>query len=153
MKKIFLLVATLFFILCNSILFSQTEKPNSIYLELGGNCVFYSINYDRLFSNHIGARVGANFFLLPIDKTTAFGYFVVMQIIYLIGNGNSRLELGGGVNYLNEKDGDSIWGPSFIIGYRYQPTNGGFVFRIGFTPTYVTDHIMPMGGVSFGYNF
>jgi hypothetical protein len=39
------------------------------------------------------------------------------------------------------------------IGYRYQPTNGGFLFRIGLTPWFHSGGAKISGGLSLGVAF
>lgn len=46
------------------------------------------------------------------------------------------------------------------LGYRYQPTESGMVFRIAITPlladeddTHISNKILPLYGVSLGYTF
>lgn len=40
-----------------------------------------------------------------------------------------------------------------VAGYRYVPHDGGFTFRIGFTPLISQEGVFPWGGMSFGYLF
>ena len=42
---------------------------------------------------------------------------------------------------------------SGIVGYRYQAPDGGFVFRIDFTPIVAFGTFLPFGGISAGYGF
>jgi hypothetical protein len=146
---------------------------NAIYLELGGSGVIYSVNYERMISK-MGVRAGFSYLSVngaavsggsvSSAKVSATG--VPLTMSYLGIGGNNKLELGGGV--LFEKfSGQASWGPgqdvkagavvpmaTFIMGYRYQPRNGGFNFRIAFTPVYHPDlGFWPWGGMSFGVSF
>lgn len=131
---------------------------NSAYLELLGNTLIYSLNYDRKFTDHVSGRIGV----------MALGAMVVpVMANYLAGSGNHRLELGAGpmlvlagdVDVDTGEDGEEeIEDSEFLLGtatfgYRYQPVYGGFVFRIGLTPIFTTGGGAPWAGISFGYAF
>ena len=49
--------------------------------------------------------------------------------------------------------GGTAVGGTATIGYRYQPSNGGFLFRIGFTPFFAEDGFAASGGISLGFSF
>jgi hypothetical protein len=148
---------------------------NSIYLELGGNALLYSINFDRMISPDMGARIGIGYMGLstgtaPTDGPdhnasvsvllvpATFNFFVSSHD----GNhvGSSKLELGLGVALvdINGDFGGTTFsgagvGGTATIGYRYQPYDGGFLFRIGFTPVFASSTFFPWGGISFGLTF
>jgi len=44
-------------------------------------------------------------------------------------------------------------GGTATIGYRYQQNDGGFLFRIGFTPLFGSGGFQPWGGLSLGFSF
>ncbi|MDR3611850.1 MAG: hypothetical protein P4L27_14870 [Ignavibacteriaceae bacterium] len=133
-------------------------SPNSIYVEALGSGLFYSVNYDRLFSHNIGGRIGIG---LLSDGLNSL-YFIPVTLNYLIGKGNSKLELGAGVTIVaadidlfgtgHRTSGSLVLGTA-IIGYRYQPADGGFLFRIGFTPLFSEFGSLPWGGLSLGGTF
>ena len=129
---------------------SVNYQPPSkvIYFEIGGK-FFYSANID-----------------FPIDESSMLGFGlspvysdIVPTIMYykLFGK-KSNLELGGGVGYILyfEEDSDREDFKGFtghgVIGYRYQKKNG-LLFRIGFTPLYITKQLLPHIGFSIGYSF
>ncbi len=81
---------------------------------------------------------------------------------------NHRLELGAGINFLFGREqfiksyifeDENLRLLSGTIGYRYQPVDGGFVFRIGLNPSYALseyeyDRIFFVWfGISFGTSF
>jgi hypothetical protein len=89
---------------------------------------------------------------------------------YLVGRGERKLELGGGVTYghgtFDRRTGNgrdfSFRSLTAIVGYRSQPPEGGYVFRAGVTPFYSLDEgeeaypdpgFTLSVGVSFGYRF
>jgi hypothetical protein len=88
----------------------------------------------------------------------------------------SKLELGAGIDYMNCILVPILFGSTLsassvcftgIVGYRYQASNGGFVFRIAFTPILFTSSKLsslvelptttngfePWVGISFGFAF
>ncbi|HLL46985.1 MAG TPA: hypothetical protein VK399_09745 [Longimicrobiaceae bacterium] len=136
---------------------AQAPARNSVYVELLGNGVLYSMNYDRKFSDHVSGRVG----LMALGAA-----LVPVMGNYLAGNGNHRLELGAGPLLIFAPDelkldeaeelestSDFAVAGTATLGYRYQPVYGGFVFRIGFTPVFGEGGVFPWVGASFGYAF
>lgn len=126
---------------------------NSVYIEALGNAGIYSLNYDRILSQNIGVRFGAGF--LPIIDVLT----IPATINLFIGNGSSKLELGAGILILSQtrdnrhglfRDNNFI---TALIGYRYQQPEGGFLFRIGFTPLFSQKEFFPWGGFSVGTSF
>ena len=135
---------------------------NAFYLELGGNALLYSINYDRLLTDRVAARVGA-MFLGAADEDSAAGVVgAPIMASYLWGGGSSRFETGvgillvsGGIENVEGYEDEDFSGAAgtATLGYRYQRPTGGFVFRAGVTPIFSLDGIGPWFGVSFGYAF
>lgn len=148
---------------------SLENAPNSVYFELGGNAVVYSMNYDRLLSESFSARIGFMYF--P-QQTNSSVTVIPIMANYLIGTGNSKIEVGAGLCILSEStptDGIDIFGKSWqtkssmaataVFVYRFQPTNPGLNFRVGFTPLigrfFLRSNIVfiPWFGISGGYSF
>ena len=133
----------------------QVSDPplQTIYLEAFGNAVLFSLNYDLVFDNRYGLRLG--FGAMPQSGDELSGrqqpllsfadspyYFAVIMGNYFIGSGNDRLELGGGF-LLGEVTEEDEWdrpGPTaatFTLGYRYMPPEGrGVLLRFGATPIF-----------------
>lgn len=138
---------------------------NSIFVELLGNGGIYTLNYDHKFFNHVSARIGAEYVSLTGSDTNIEDrvsiFLLPVMINYLVGNGNSRLELGagailGGVNAnVDNETVNGIGGGSFTgtVGYRLQPRDGGFLFRIGFTPIVSSLGFYSWAGLSLGATF
>jgi hypothetical protein len=164
MKETIALVGVLLFCL-NLPLVSQPLDPkysrNAVYLELGGQGVLYTINYDYRFTTFFAARVGFTHYTIPqfffADLTITA--FPIMGEFLLFGE-NHFLELGVG---LMPTIGESSFHffsstKSGVVGianiaYRYQPVDGGLLFRASM-PFFVTDNGAKVwGGVSFGYAF
>ncbi len=123
----------------------------NVYVELGGNSRYYSVNYERIFWNHIAVRVGASY-----DPDVDL--IVPMMLNALFFDGTSRLELGAGAAWAYD---DSAFHPAIFAGYRHQPPEGGMMFRIGLTSFFAEDEesgvpelskAIPVG-LSFGYSF
>jgi hypothetical protein len=151
------------------------DAPNAFYLELLGNGVAWSINYDRFLAPDFGFRVGFGYFGIgaaPIGQNqenviSESLTSVPATLNYFIGShdnrgrlGSSKLELGIGIVYVHVTESffgingaASTIGETATVGYRYQASDGGFVFRIGFTPIYVVSTLIPTGGLSLGYAF
>lgn len=139
------------------------SKKNHFYIELGGNAIIYSFNYERLVSENFSIRGG-------IGITPVF-FFINETILaipltasYIVGSGPNKFEIGLGTVFVsyqgteifdlpeNDKSAFVLTG---ILGYRYFKPRGGFTFRICFTPSFnpSTNGLLPYGGISFGYGF
>jgi hypothetical protein len=97
--------------------------------------------------------------MLSANGGLAFTGFPIM-VNYLSGEGSGNLELGIGVIPLTVsiggdsglKRGTAVFGTA-TLGYRFQPLDGGFMFRIGLTPFFNSGGAVPSGGLSLGYAF
>lgn len=116
---------------------APAPAQNAIYAEALGNGLFVSLNYERFIDPATAIRFGG--FLASEGNGN-----IIAMYNRLIGDGSSRLELGGGLTYLRwgtetvggngmDVPGDFLL-VSGTIGYRYQPVDGGLVVRAGFTP-------------------
>lgn len=157
---------------------AQVTAPNGIYVELLGNGMLYTINYDRFLLDNIGVRAGFEYIGLSASSPSGSGesasvsmLLIPITLNYFLAShdngkvGSSKLELGAGILFVSlsasaSGNAGSIFSASGIgiagtatIGYRYQPSDGGFIFRIGFTPIFGSGIFLPYGGLSFGYGF
>ncbi|MEQ9468292.1 MAG: hypothetical protein RLN88_12840 [Ekhidna sp.] len=155
---------------------STDPKPNALYLELFGNGIMYSINYDRLITTSgnlkISGRVGYSYVNIDLFDEVK-GNVIPVEILGWVGNNKGHVEFGVGLSsqFVETKD-VSILGPTqetksnayYLtgrVGYRLQKPDGGFLFRAGFVPMYLlsestsTDRpeFVPWFGLSFGYSF
>ncbi len=124
---------------------SHSYPNNSIYIEIGGNSVFFgSLNYERVFINK-------NFFYFSGRAGIGYGNFVGRSILSapILLNGIFQIyhalafETGIGVSLMKvgtEKElGGGDWtyqsevAPTGLAGFRLQAKNG-FLLRIDFTP-------------------
>lgn len=95
--------------------------------------------------------------------TSAENIIVVPVMLNYLARENSRLELGAGIVFVSVDDvgflgiksseGGSAVAGTAVFGYRYQPRDGGFVFRIGLTPFFSGNGAEVSGGLSLGFSF
>lgn len=141
------------------------QRAQNAFLEVGGAGLSISANYDTRFSdqrNGFGVRAGLGYLPAAFFSVVA----VPVQINYLLGSKSHFLELGAGATYLkvgddNKNDDDNnflsftavtgVIGTS-TIGYRYQPVNGGFSFRVSANPMF-GETVQLTGGASIGWTF
>jgi len=138
----------------------QSQTRNSIFAELGGQGLLFTFNYDARFQkkeNGPGFRAGIGY--MKMDETSVFTMPVSFN--YLLGKNSKFLELGIGGTLANAEMFDSGTGMQ-IFGtmsfcYRYQPTDGGFSYRVGLSPIFGFQgggFFFPYyGGASVGYSF
>jgi hypothetical protein len=134
---------------------------NAIYVEAGGNAGLFSVNYERMLTGQVAARVG----LAALgggggDNETSI-FIVPVMVSYLAGRGVGKAEIGVGGGYssgqldfgeLGDVGLDGGYATA-TLGYRLQRPDGGFVFRIGFTPLLINGDVWPWIGASFGHAF
>ncbi len=163
MKKIsrLLILCHLLFLLIFSGKSSSAQGNKSVFVELFGNGIGFSANYDMRFAkkeNGFGFRAGLGFY----PETFFNESFVTLPIgvNHLAGKGPHHLESGLGVTFIPggiDVFGDdefSVNGIIFVpsIGYRYARKIKGFQARIFFSP-WIAEDIQAMGGISLGYKF
>ena len=149
-------------------------KKNTIYVELGGNAILYSINYDRLFniSNKfkLSSRLGIHYTnKVPLQYYRTFCIPVEVSGLYSFFGRKHFIEIGTGLSYFNSYDRitnhtEDILIVALRLGYRFQNPEGGFFFKLGFVPLYDWLVINPdpavphhtwlfSGGLGLGYTF
>jgi len=147
------------------------------FAEVGGPGVLFSANVDTRFKKTNlgwGGRAGIGFvteYEQFYDPT--FGYTgdrrrsvltVPVQVNYIFGKSNSphTFEAGAGITAMSKKIDpfNSFYedSPTYLFGtfsfmYRRQPVNGGFTWRLGFTPLVSGGYVQPSGGGSVGWSF
>lgn len=153
----------------------QTAARNSVYMELLGNGGMYSINVEREILPQLRLRIGVATWAFESDgfffesTTTESHTTFPLMLNYGVGSGTSSLEVGGGLllgwrkrTGPGENETSSIRSLTGTIGYRYQPRQGGFLFRAGFVPFYSLNSeedaypdpgLFASVGVSLGYAF
>lgn len=157
----------------------EREAKNAIYLDLLGPGLFYSVNYDRMLTSDLSARIGFSYLSFGASSgdgtgtqaSAEFSYWTVpLTVSYLgIGSDSSMLELGGGPVIMNVKGSGlvetdetasgaeasaTLFALTGMVGYRHQPADGGFVFRVGASPVMTFGvGVLPWGYLSFGAAF
>jgi hypothetical protein len=141
---------------------------NAVYVELGGNGITYSLNYERFLTPDLSARVGLGYFAVgdaALAGASASLTTVPVMLNYLgIGRYNHRLELGVGLVVLHMSSqvidgfGSDFGSGTLVAGtgciaYRYAPLHGGFNFKAGLTPIVASFGVFPSAGVSLGALF
>ncbi len=144
---------------------NERTQGRGVYLELLGNGLTYSFNYDQRFSQSLdGLGFKAGFSYISLDgsslSTIPFG------LNYLLGKNGKYFETGIGATYLVAADNSYSFGPrnngvvgdgligNLIFGYRSEPVDGGFLFRATVTPMFGAGFFFPFyGGISLGYAF
>ncbi len=175
------LLKTLAFIFSMAVFISQADAQNlsktnsdsvsvhraqTVFVEVGAAGLFFSANYDTRFSQRrdgFGGRIGMGAWGSVGTTFITFPF----QFNYLSGGKSSFLELGAGGTILytnnaynenplignNLKISGTYLLPTTTIGYRYQPYNGGFNFRISINPMLLEGTFIPYFGLSAGYTF
>jgi|SRR5690554_662593 len=155
---------------------SEIEKQkNTAYLELFGNGLVYTINYERVIAENIFLRFGGGYLGLQLGDSKFRAFSIPIMLNKLYGKRNAKLELGTGIliakmNSIFEDDVDTNheglvfnwfdFGITTTIGYRHQLNNGG-IFRIGIQPRYLFGsntleelaNFTISTGISFGGSF
>jgi hypothetical protein len=167
----------IFLLLTTCFSYSQTMSDQSVYLELAGAGLAYSINYDFRFSKEDiqswGMRVGAGGWATTYNSGSESLLTLPIQMNRLFGKKTHFFEVGGGATFIHYRDrwggGNYEWRnfnfildsgntPAFMgtlnMGYRKVPENGGFTFRANLTPIFNHNGFWPLfAGISFGYAF
>jgi hypothetical protein len=129
----------------------EFDANNSLFVEGGGPGLLYSVNYERLVETDCGLRIGFSYTSLSASASSggstsnASAAILAVPVIasYLgLRGGNHILELGvggtaiyatgaaSGGGIAASGSGMSALGTA-LIGYRRQPPDGGFQFRVG----------------------
>ncbi len=165
---VFLMVAALMGV-GSSVAEAQAERTaqNTVYLELGGNALLYSVSYERILPSDVALRIGGGYTSLSATSGTASSSVSSLSIpITASYLGFGKMELGGGL-LLQKFSGATSTGfgndieagvfvpmATFIAGLRLAPPTGGFNFKLAFTPMWHPDvGFFPWGSLGFGIGF
>lgn len=189
-QKFFLTSIMVLLLGCQNYTFAQEEAEvftakNSVYVELLGNAGLYSVNYGRIFHQHnrlkISGSAGFSYFRQSRGGQS-FGisdYWTPMlpiEITAFWGKSRHHLEAGTGISFYSSQR--LTYNPDYPptnfqedisleavlplrLGYRYQKPEGGFFFRVGYTPLFNLNLGSPhpvrffpiYGGISLGKSF
>ena len=132
---------------------TKFAPQGTVYAELFGSGVAYSLNFDYRGTRHLALRAGlegwggsgGGIFVFPF---TASG---------LIGKRQHNFEIGGGPVLLAGTGdlhdfGTTIIGSAFVA-YRMQPPEGGFFFRAGIGPLFNSSAFLIWPVISLGVSF
>jgi hypothetical protein len=176
------LIAVIVFILGGLIQTAKAQEDNhklsnkKVYIEIGGPGIVLSVNLDGRFDTNkktgMGYRIGLGFTPYEDYSYSSYGkqsssktlLTVPLGINYIVGKENSphTFEIGVGVTMLSEAVyiGSNDYGKEvpalghFELMYRLAPLNGGFTWRIGFTPLLSLEgEIILSAAVGMGYSF
>ena len=152
------------------ILSSGFAQNNTIYFELLGNGLVYSLNYDRMVTDKISVRAGYGGLTVSQVSSTPGVLFEDIKITlipvlanYLRGEGSHKLEVGGGIVLITVDYTGSMEDLDFKIGaegsvftgnvgYRYQKPEGGFFFKASLCP-FFGETMVTSVGLGLGYSF
>ena len=135
------------------------RPPQAVYFLIGGSGPFLSAHYDRRFSkkvNGAGFSAGLGYF-----GVSGIGVFSIpVSLNYLIGKSTHFFEIAAGTTFVTATtdlfDSDET-GSGFIhhinLGYRHQPSRGGFFFRGGISPLFIAGAYVTSYYLGFGRNF
>jgi len=134
--------------------------PNSIFVELAGQGIVLSANYDRMLfdttPHNIAIRVGIGLWaqITMGSGSGKSGVTIPVNASYLYG-GNHKFELGLGFTFAPDipYSGLSDLMITALIGYRYQPIDGGFLIRAGVVPIFGDEEIFTSAGIGLGIAF
>jgi hypothetical protein len=169
MKTRSIIILILVSLFSNSFVNAQTienkgnqNRAQNIFVELGGQGILFTANYDSRFSNRrdgLGGRIGIGYIAEGGDNATT----VPVALNYLLGKGKHFFEMGLGASllvtggddesFLFDKNQSNVIG-TMSFSYRLQPVDQGFSFRAGLTPIFNKDFFIPYyAGLSLGYSF
>ena len=144
---------------------ARADEPptaNVVFVEVLGNCLLGSLNYERTIEQTVLVRVGAGVF--PDVRISGSDGVVIEQVATvgtLVGSGRHSAELAIGAT-LGEPTNGGRWGAfaTAVVGYRYR-SDAGNVFRAGATPLVrlrswgegELSRFVPLFGLSFGQSW
>jgi|TARA_B100001750_G_scaffold168483_1_gene136920 hypothetical protein len=132
-------------------------QKNNVYAELGGAGYTMTFNYERMLTDNILARAGYGSSEAQVARDDKIS-FMPIGAAYLIGSGNHKYEVGGGMTMLQgtlEMRGEYIEDNSIFFGggYRYQKGTGGFLLSLKGYYLSIGEFSAPWAGLSVGWTF
>lgn len=132
------------------------EAKNAIYVEAFGPGLLYSVNYERFVAKEFSVRAGFSSFTLGQSDGDNTTIVVPVMGTYFAGEGSNKLEIGVGIDFWAERephDSNNLMLLITSLGYRYQPVDGGFQFRVVATPLIAPAGALLWFGTSVGVCF
>ena len=179
----FIVLCALLFCVPQSVKSQEASSTKAIFGELGGPGVLFSVNFDSRIKKRerlgLGYRAGVGFCVATFKELeelysdlnnreyrniTRSYYTIPVGINYILGREGSAhsIEVGAGATYLTREVSlfyYDVKTPGHFIGhvvfmYRRVPVDGGFSFRVGFTPIIGTSgDLVPMAAIGIGHSF
>jgi hypothetical protein len=160
---------------------AEREKRycKSVYVELGGRALMYSLNFDMRAAkgSRNGWGISGGFsrwgFVLVEDGRSNYVDHALnllpISINYLLGKKRHLLELGAGATFIlgglkgynieenafvdKATSATGMYG-HFLLGYRYAPPVNGIMLRLSATPLFTSSsEIRLWAGLSIGFQF
>lgn len=151
--------------------FGKSKKlyEHSLFLELGGNAAFYSLNYmvRKIKSDSFKITYRMGFGYVPSsDFVLQTATSVPMEVSIESNPYFKGLEFGIGLTYVHFWDEAGTYSQGYIvprIGYRYDFKSGRLFFRAAFTPLFIVvlhesvkhderpSFVVPWIGAGFGW--
>lgn len=131
--------------------FDLEDYPNAVYIELLGNGLPYSINYERRFYGFGYMKLYGRGGLGLVAYSKLWGGTLPLECSVAFGK-NNNFETGIGCTFFfTSFDGFELPRIPLRIGYRLEKDD--YLFRLGLTPFFDHLNIYPMLGISFGRRF
>jgi hypothetical protein len=135
---------------------AQEHKTNNIFLEIGGNSLNISVNYDRIIFDNWAIRAGAGMLFFGSPNNTVFPVLINRRF-YIKQN---YIEAGIGLTYCTAQFDLGRYGVhasknrllTGLVGYCFQ-VGSNFNWRVSFTPFFYDKKVYPFAGLSLGYSF
>lgn len=124
---------------------NPVPAPNALYYEFSGNAWKFSVNFERRLEENVSFRAGLGYFNMGTSYGNANVYAIPLLLNgfqpFIIGS----LQAGLGVTLFTGSSvaysfGDNTIGSgtttffTLSLGYRIQPSNGGILGEIAYTP-------------------
>lgn len=143
--------------------YREPTGTNNWYIELGGNALLYSLNYEKYLykstASSIVGRVGfaygfADGYFLNVVELHKGAVYAPFNAAFLLGSRErkEKIEIGAGFTLVNKSATEREIIPTATIGFRVIETNK-VCFRIGYVPIIRNGVYYNWVGVSFGRNF
>ena len=140
---------------------------NSLFVELAGPGLAYSINYERILgATNLSVRLGFGYIhvsgkvygLLDVGADQD-DLSVPLVVSYYFGTPSHKVQLGLGAVYRRREEDENGGASTYVlgtavVGYRYLPEDGGINLGVAFTPMLGPDKkFTPWFGVTIGLGY
>ncbi len=146
---------------------TKDRALNSIYIEALGMGGYGSVNYERLLLQqkklHIGVRLGVGTYRLRDFETNLNPDITIPFSVNAYYGKTHHIEVGVGQTFTSivgaspydfEVERTNNLSSNLTIGYRYQKSSRGLVFRVNYSPIISSSRpYKHWFGMSIGYSF